>query len=94
MKRTLTFRVATSPLTAGSGERFCTLEVTCVYGRPTADKTMEPIPLTVKDMLLDGLLLNFEQRELAYALIGGEHALAALLELEDGQSPNVKMSEC
>lgn len=56
------------------------LEITCVYGKPTCDpeSTVE-IPLMVKEVVVDGKVLGWEQRDFILGCLGGEEGLCQLI---------------
>lgn len=56
------------------------LEITCVFGKPTCDpeSTVE-IPLMVKEIVVDGRVLGWEQREFILGCLGGEEGLCQLI---------------
>jgi hypothetical protein len=56
------------------------IKITCVYGRPTADSTRDPIPLTVRDITLNGRMLDFTERRLIMELLGGKAAIETYLQ--------------
>lgn len=76
MKATLNFEVSVRLNNFACDAKKSHLEVVCIFGPPTAtpDAPTE-IPLTIKEMLLDGKLLGYNERELMLNLIGGTEAI-------------------
>lgn len=80
MKTSLFFDVSARPTWApGVNPNLsgASLEVVCVFGKPTADQAGgSTIPLTIKEMLLNGRLLGYTERQLMVTLLGGEETIS------------------
>lgn len=62
------------------------LEIVAVFGKPTGDPFIESsIPLTVKEILIDQQVLDFNEREFVLKLLGGRDGLWDLIQ-DPGQS--------
>lgn len=80
MKATLNFEVSVRLCGFACDANKTHLEVVCVFGKATAAPNSESeIPLTIKEMLIDGRPLDYLERMLMLKLIGGEQALMTQL---------------
>jgi len=80
MKATLNFNISVRLSGFVADSVTTPLEVVCIFGTPTATPGAETeIPLTIKEMLIDGRPLDYTQREMMLKLIGGTEALKSQL---------------
>ncbi len=64
------------------------VKITCIYGRPTADPSAEPISLIVRDITVNGRILEFNERALIMECLGGKQAIEKHLQKEYGWLPH------
>lgn len=79
MKASIPFQISISG-PSGAKLKNVLVEVVCVYGPPTGDPSLKPIPLTIKEVVAEGKPLEFSLKEMFLNAVGGEEALCKMLE--------------